>query len=68
MSELEGLTATALRKHLAHAERQAELAQYCESWERVLVERAYWLGIAKQIRAEIERRAEEWSGIWPQAQ
>jgi hypothetical protein len=65
---LEGLTANALRDHLAHAERQAELADYIDSWEHAQRARAHWIWVARQIRAEIDRRGEEWGGVWPQAQ
>jgi chemotaxis methyl-accepting protein methylase len=53
---IEGLTATALRKHLAHAEQQAFLADYIDNTERMLREQKYWQAIARQIRAEMERR------------
>lgn len=61
---LSAMTANALREHLAHAERQAELADYIDSWERALREKQYWHAMARQIRAEIDRR----HGVWKAAQ
>jgi len=65
---LAGMTTTALRDHLEDAETKADLAQFIDHWPRAQREQAYWLGIAKQIRKEIERRGEEWSGVWPAKQ
>lgn len=65
---LEGFTTHALRDHLADAESKAELAEFIDDTARMLRERAYWLEIARQIRAEIKRRQEPWGGIWPKAQ
>jgi hypothetical protein len=65
---LKGLTPNALREQLDWAEAQAGLAEYCESWERAEREQKYWLTIAQQIRAEIERRKENRGGTWPPAQ
>jgi len=61
---LEGITSNALRDHLAHAERQAELAEYIDSWEHAQRARAHWIWVAQQIRAEIDRRGENWGGVW----
>jgi hypothetical protein len=61
---LSGLTANALRVQLAHAERQAELTEYIDSFDRARREYAYWIGQARMIRAEIDRR----HGLWKAAQ
>jgi hypothetical protein len=53
---LEGMTTHALREQLDWAEAQAGLAEYCESWDRAQREQRYWLSIAAQIKAEMERR------------
>jgi hypothetical protein len=53
---LEAMTSNALREHLDWAERQAGLAEYIDSWERAEREQKYWLAMAAQIKAEMERR------------
>jgi len=56
---LSAMTINALREQLTHAEQQAGLAEYCESWERAEREQRYWLSIAAQIKAEIARRRKQ---------
>ena len=53
---LSGMTVNALRLQIEHAERQADLAMYIDNFERAQREHRYWLGIARQIRAEVDRR------------
>jgi len=53
---LSGMTVNALRLQIEHAERQADLAMYIDNFERAQREHRYWLGIARQIRAEFDRR------------
>ena len=59
---LSGMTVNALRLQIEHAERQADLAMYIDNFERAQREHKYWLGIARQIRAEVDRRAEARQG------
>jgi len=53
---LDGMVTDDLNRQLAHAEEQADLAQYIDNWPRAQRERAYWQTIARQIRDEIDRR------------
>ena len=55
---LAGLSLTTLRRHLALAEEEIELAQFIDQTSRMLAERRRWQGIATEIRAEIARRKE----------
>lgn len=54
-----------LREELSYAEVEYVCAEYITDTARMRRERERWAVEIERLRAEIRRREEGWSGVWP---